>query len=306
MTRQLDGLLETVTSNGAAWRYAYNKRRLNTGETLNYAGTLYAIQRKYDANASLAELLYPVDNLTLRYNPNALGEARQVGGYAKDIKYHANGAVASFDYGNGVRRTLKQNARGLPERSTDGGVLDETYTYDANGNTQQIDDQLQGTATRTMEYDGLDRLRVVTAPNLWGTASYGYDALDNLVSTVVSAGVNSRTLIHNINSTTNRLDSISGGPAAFNFSFGYDGQGNIIQRGAQTYRFDQGNRMTAAVGRATYAYDGLGHRISTVGTNQVNTIQIYTQGGKLLYSGPSGGGGTKYIYLNNHAIAEVK
>ena len=64
--------------------------------------------------------------------------------------------------------------------------------------------------------------------------------------------------------------------------------------------------MTAADGRATYAYNGLGHRFSTVGTDGVNVIQIYTQAGKLLYSGPSGGGGTKYIHLNNHVIAEVK
>ena len=64
--------------------------------------------------------------------------------------------------------------------------------------------------------------------------------------------------------------------------------------------------MTAADGRATYAYDGLGHRFSTVGTNGVNTIQLYIEDGKLLYSGPSGGSGTKYIHLNNYVIAEVK
>lgn len=64
--------------------------------------------------------------------------------------------------------------------------------------------------------------------------------------------------------------------------------------------------MTAADSRATYAYDGLGHRFSTVGTDGVSTIQLYTQDGKLLYSGPSGGSGTKYINLNNHVIGEVK
>jgi hypothetical protein len=121
-----------------------------------------------------------------------------------------------------------------------------------------------------------------------------------------SGGANARTLTHNINTTSNRLTSITGGPAAFNFSYYYDVQGNITKRGTQTYTFDQSNRLTAAASRATYAYDGLGHRVSTVGTNGVNTIQIYTQDGKLLYSGPPGSSGTKYIYLNNHVIAEVK
>jgi YD repeat-containing protein len=64
--------------------------------------------------------------------------------------------------------------------------------------------------------------------------------------------------------------------------------------------------MTAAPGRATYVYDGLGRRVSVVGTDGVNRIQIYSQAGQLLYVAPSGSSGTKYIYLHNHQIAEVK
>jgi len=66
------------------------------------------------------------------------------------------------------------------------------------------------------------------------------------------------------------------------------------------------NRMTAAAGRATYVYDGLGRRVSVVGTDGVNRIQVYSQGGQLLYVAPSSGTATKYIYLHNHQIAEVK
>jgi hypothetical protein len=72
------------------------------------------------------------------------------------------------------------------------------------------------------------------------------------------------------------------------------------------YQFDLANRMKAATGRATYIYDGLGRRVSVVGTDGVNRIQVYSQAGQLLYVAPSGGGGTKYIYLHNHQIAEVK
>lgn len=60
--------------------------------------------------------------------------------------------------------------------------------------------------------------------------------------------------------------------------------GNIIRRGAQTFGFDQGNRMTRAAGKATYGYDGLGHRVSVVGTDGVNRVQVYSQGGQLLYT----------------------
>lgn len=304
-TYTADGLPDTISSGGSVWTYAYNKRRLNTGETLAYGGNTYRIGRSYDANGSLAQLAYPFD-LTLNYNPNALGEARRIGGYATDIQYHPNGAVAGFVYANGIRRELQQYSRGLPKQAIDTGVLNEFYVYDANGNVTQIDDRQQQLASRTMTYDDLDRLRNVSAPSLWGTAVYTYDAIDNLVSTSISAGANARTLTHAFNSTTNRLDSTSGGPANFNFAYAYDDQGNVTQRGAQTYRFDQGNRLTAADGRASYAYDGLGHRVSTVGTDQVNTLQIYTKAGQLLYSGPPDGSGTKYIYLNNHVIAEQK
>ena len=301
-----DGLLETISSAGSVWTYEYNNRRLKTAEKLAYGGETFRIGYGYDANGSLTQLQYPRDSLVINYDPNALGEKRKIGGFATGIQYHPNGAVSAFTYGNGIRRTLDQNDRGLPQRSTDTGVLDESYTYDANANVEKIVDEFQHTATRDMAYDALDRLWTVSAPKLWGTATYGYDAIDNLVSAAISAGPNVRTLTSNIDSTTNRLKETTGGPAAFNFTYGYDDQGNVTSRGTQTYRFDQGNRMTAAVGRATYAYDGLGHRFSTVGADGVNTLQIYTQDGKLLYSGPPAGGGSKYIYLNNHVIAEVK
>jgi YD repeat-containing protein len=302
-----DGLPETVSSNGTKWTYTYNKRRLLEGESLVYGTGTYSIGRTYDANGSLAQLRYPVDNLTVAYNPNALGEPRQVGSYATAVTYYPNGAIAGFTYGSGVRHTTLQNTRGLPSRATDGAIVDESYTYDKNANVESITDLVpSGTASRSMTYDGLNRLKTTAAPNLWGTASYGYDTLDNLISTSITAGQNARSTVHNIDYTTNRLASITNGPANFNFSFFYDGQGNITNRGAQTYQFDLANRMTAALGRATYVYDGLGRRVSVVGTDGVNRIQVYSQAGQLLYTAPSGGSGTKYIYLHNHQIAEVK
>jgi hypothetical protein len=305
-TYTLDGLPDTVSSNGTKWTYAYNKRRLLESEVLTYGGGTYSIGRSYDANGSPSQLRYPVDNLAVAYNPNALGEPRQVATYATGITYHPSGAIAGFTYGNGIRHSMGQNTRGLPSRSTDAGVLDESYAYDKNSNVESIIDQLENVTTRGMGYDGLNRLKTTTAPNLWGTASYGYDALDNLVSTSITGGQNARSTLHNIDYTKNRLASITNGPASFNFAYEYDDQGNITKRGAQAYQFDLANRMKAATGRATYVYDGLGRRVSVVGTDGVNRIQVYSQAGQLLYVAPSGGAGTKYIYLHNHQIAEVK
>ena len=111
--------------------------------------------------------------------------------------------------------------------------------------------------------------------------------------------------MHAIDAVTNRLTSVSNGPAAFNFTYGYDAYGNITQRGSQTYSYFLGNRMKSATGKATYLYDGHGRRSSVVGADGVNRVHVYSQAGQLLWSGVAGTGGTKYIYLNRHLIAEV-
>ncbi|WP_425530479.1 hypothetical protein, partial [Stenotrophomonas maltophilia] len=62
------------------------------------------------------------------------------------MRYYANGGMSGFTYGNGVVHQMTQNARGLPDRSTDSGaggkVIDDGYDYDANGNVAAISDGL--------------------------------------------------------------------------------------------------------------------------------------------------------------------
>jgi RHS repeat-associated protein len=303
-TYTADGLPDTVSADGTLWTYGYNNRRLPISETLNYGGVNYSIGRSYDANGSLSQLTYP-DNFSVAYNPNALGEPRQAGGYATGVYYHPNGAIKQFSYGNGILHTLSQFQRGLPQVSQDGNVLKDSYAYDNNDNVTSITDQIEGVTTRGMEYDMLNRLKRVNAPALWGDAWYNYDALDNLVTSQVTGGAKARTLTHNINYGTNRLDSVTG---SYTLGYQYDSQGNIIQRGGQGYSFDIGNRMRSAPGVTTHAYDGLGRRVSVVGTDGVNRIYVYCQEGKLLYATTTGqalASGTKYVYLNRHVVAEV-
>ena len=48
-----------------------------------------------------------------------------------------------------------------------------------------ITDQQEGISSRSMGYDGLDRLTTANSPGVWGSASYSYDALDNIRTSMV-------------------------------------------------------------------------------------------------------------------------
>nr|WP_244981559.1 hypothetical protein [Corallococcus exercitus] len=304
-----DGLPLTVVSNGATWTTTYNRRRLPISEVLGYNGQTYTLGWGYSANGHVSQLTYPVENnpinaKTVVYAPNALGEPTQVGPYATSISYHPNGAVAGFVYGNGRVRSLTQNVRGLPLVARDTGVLLDQYSYDPNGNVLEIADQQENIASRSMGYDGLDRLIIANAPGIWGNAAYGYDALDNLVS----SSIGSRNNVYNYDAA-NRLTGFTSNFSDFNYAYAYDAQGNITQRGAQTFSFDIANRMSAAANKATYSYDGFGRRVKAVATNGMTTISLYSPAGQLLYTtqsgGPTAAKTTQYVYLRRHVIAEV-
>ncbi|MBC3874902.1 RHS repeat domain-containing protein [Undibacterium flavidum] len=303
-----DGLPLTVSSNNAGtptWTSTYNNRRLLTNESLSFEGNTYNVGRVYNSNGALTNLNYPTQSAiaSVDYAPNALGEASKIGSYASNVKYYPNGAVSGFTYGNGIVHTLAQNTRGLPQQSRDVGILNDTYVYDANANVQSITDVQEGLNTRNLTYDNVDRLK--TATGYFGNASYTYDSLDNLKI----SSVGSRSNIHTYNTTTNLLSNISSSDSNFNFAYSYDTQGNIIQRGTQVYAFDKGNRLTSATGKATYSYDGLGHRVKTTNTDGSTQVSVYTPAGQILFTNKTGGtnpGKTSYIYLDRHQIAEVK
>jgi RHS repeat-associated protein len=296
-----DGLISSVVSGTSTWTYEYNKRRLLTQERLSN-GAVYDIKWGYNPNGHTSQLTYP-DGAVVSYTPNALGEATQVSGYTLPgtVSYHPNGSVAGYTLANGTVHTQSQNVRGLPLQNADVGVMADQYSYDANANVTAITDQQQGISSRGMGYDGLDRLTVANAPNVWGSGSYSYDALDNIRSSVVGG----RNSIHIYSPSTNRLDMINTNGVFTGYA--YDNQGNITGRGTQGYYFDQGNRMQLANGIASYTYDGWGRR-TNIADASGNRVQVYGQAGQLLYGTRQQGAtlvATRYVYLGGKAIAET-
>jgi len=138
-------------------------------------------------------------------------------------------------------------------------VFTDKYIYDENTNVKRIDDLVDGTTSREMGYDELDRLVSANAPLLWGSATFGYDPLDNLRFSAIGV----RSYSHIYNATTNRLTSLSqNGGGSTNYT--YDSRGNIVGRGADAFVFDRAGRLTAAIGKETYVYDGMRRRVARV------------------------------------------
>ena len=145
----------------------------------------FALDWSYNTRGDLAGLVYP-SGLSLDFNPNAFGEPRQAGSFATAASYHPSGRVVGFNYGNGVARALTLNSRQLPQRIHDQRngmpVLDHTLTYDSAGNLKSITDGVPGgLESRTLHYDGRNRLTSITA-SPQGNESYVYDPLDNVRS----------------------------------------------------------------------------------------------------------------------------
>lgn len=309
-TYTADGLPWQVSSGGATWTMTYNHRRQPLTQVLNFGGQNYTLGTAYNANGHVSQLQYPSENnpigvRSIAYAPDALGRPSQVGSFATGIRYYANGAVAGFTYGNGRVHTMTQNARKLPERSTDSGVMQDRYSYDQNANVLAIADEFQGIGTRAMGYDALDRLETANAPGMWGAARYTYDVLDNIRTSTVG----NRTSSYQYG-PRNLLDNLSSTSPSFGFNYSHDARGNVIQRGNQAFDFDLGNRLKSAPNRDTYVYDGFGRRVQTTAVDGTVTISVYSPAGQLLFTKRSGGPNpaahTEYIYLHQHQIAEVK
>jgi len=315
-TYTANGLPETVHTwnNGGTTvlinSYVYNKRQMLIGESITQPGWYtWNLGYQYDSNGNLSSQSYPT-GLIVNYAPNALGQATQAGTYATGVQYFPNGVIKQFTYGNGLVHTMVQNARQLPERSTDsGGALNHVYAYDRNGNVTVIGDYTNTNHTRWMAYDGLDRLVYAGSHTYFGGDNnhhFTYDALDNLRSWKL-AGV--KDLANYVYDANNRLTSVlnSGGAAVHTFS--YDVQGNLSNKNSVGHGFDFGNRLREVTGQEYYRYDGLGRRVLAWRPSAGTTLSMYSQNGQVLFSSklPAAGGQTTHenVYLAGSLVAII-
>ncbi len=114
---------------------------------------------------------------------------------------------------------------------------------------------------RTIDYtyDGLSRLLTANYDGGAVEYTYGYDLAGNLTNN------NGKTRTYN---ATNQLTNDGTNVLT------YDANGNLTSNGTNTYTWDRANRMLTAPNNTSYAYDGLGNRISqSIGTTNPTVTQ---------------------------------
>jgi RHS repeat-associated protein len=225
-------------------------------------------------------------------NANA-ASASEPAMFVQSTAYNARGQTTSITYGNGATSTYSYNdQRGFLTRvlSTNGAttLLDQTYTRNAKGMITATTAPDVGRSW-TYGYDALDRL--ISADNQNGTAddaTYAYDDTDNMV-------FNSKLCAANPNMAYPAQGATSVRPHAPTSICGtavtYDANGNTIN-----YDVDGAGPLLPR----NFTYDGE-NRPLTITQNTTTTSMAYGPDGERSSKSYGGVNADKYFYLGNEA-----
>jgi YD repeat-containing protein len=231
-TYYADGRTHTIVTPNSTWTYTYNGRGLLEQQTMVGGGRSFGITDAFDAQGHRSQRTSPSSRI-ISYAPDAWGNPSRLGTYATGVSYYPSGSVAAFTYGNGVTYAQSLDARLRPGNvkiagTVAGNMIDVTYGYDPVGNVLSIADAGARGDSRTLTYDGLNRLATGSA-GILGGLTFGYDPLNNLRSQTATTG---RSVAGTYNATTNRIDGITG---TYTRSFGYNTAGDLTSDGLNSY-----------------------------------------------------------------------
>lgn len=228
----------------------------------------------YDSLDQLTTLTYPKGR-RVGYVYNAGGQITRVfnvdtdATYASSFTYHASGAAVEYV---GFNSKVHQFAfQPLTYRLSSMGVIGDFslgYTYDNVGNVTQITDG-RSSYTQTFGYDALNRL--ISATGIYGSPCWSYDAHGNRTT----CGVTSYEYF----AGTNRLKNQSG------IEFTFDANGNVTGEGGRTFAYTPDNQVastTLGVTTTSYQYDADGWRLLTQQQGQPNRYVVRAPNGGVL------------------------
>ncbi|TQV65648.1 hypothetical protein FKG94_28395, partial [Exilibacterium tricleocarpae] len=319
-----NGNLTRLTAGDVSHVYSYNNQDLLVNEALRITESGYTktLELGYGYNSLQHQIYQSYPNgKVIEFSVNALGQAESAQSYlgtaidkryATNARYHANGLLSGFTFGNGVTHTATQTVNRLPERIRDQlgsgtKMMDLQYGYDQNQNvTSLINHRDSAFSLSNLSYDGLDRLTSTTGGSGIGSSAISYDPLGN-IQTYSSKGAN---LTYTYDTAKNRLTGVLGtGSQARSYAyFSYDDRGNVTHNSHRPFSFNHANQLVDS-GTNTYRYDGHNRRVKQTDSRGIS-YSMYSQAGRLLYretgvNGTTGeGDGVNYIFLGPKLIAK--
>jgi len=272
--------LLTINRGGANWTYTYNNIDLIDTEKLSIDGLNYKIYNTYDSDERLTQKTLPSGNAYV-YTNNGLGQINSIQRngttYVSAVSWWPNGEIRSLTQGNGNVFDRLLNERQLT--SFLGSTLgdDFNYSYDASGKIQNIDAVANNAYDRTYTYDGVGRLKTASGP--WGTGSYSYDPVGNLIKKTLGSRVVDVTF-----DSGNRVSQVRDTGVSSSWrTYSHDARGNVTADGIHIFTNDDANQPTSISGGGggTYTYDGNLRRVKTV-SGGATTYSFYDRAGNLL------------------------
>ncbi|WP_440467306.1 RHS repeat-associated core domain-containing protein [Pseudomonas sp. YH-1] len=297
-----------------AYRYDARGNLIEQARSLSINGQTLAdtVTFQYDAANQLMGIGYP-GAVQVGYPRNAGGQVASVtlaldGGsttnVASGISYLPFGPLQQLTWANGIQLN-RQYDQDYQLTRQDVGIWRNDYQRDANGNITELATNIWGTLS--YGYDALDRLTSENTASKQG--SYSYDGVGNRTQHQVTENGATATTAYQYASDSNRLIAIDGQTVST------DAAGNLTQdRASRLLGYDAQNRLATVKinGQqvAEYRYNSLGQRVAKL-TGQGFTTYLHGPDGQLLAEADYNSSGAQqhsqaYLWLDSMPLASVE
>lgn len=193
------GTLSSINDASGITTFTYDNRLHKVSETRVLDGITWNTQYTYDSADRLVNRTNP-DGEVVRYGYNRQGTVNIVNGILNTINYNAFGKITKKEFANTLTTNYTyDSASNRLKRIQTGSVQDLNYTYDNVGNVKTIVNATTA-KTQTFGYDALDRL-ISASENVGYSHTYTYDPIGNLTklitgTTPIDYTYGTTTLVH--------------------------------------------------------------------------------------------------------------
>ncbi len=302
-TYDKNGNLKTIKNDVVEITYDYDFNDNLLSEYYDFGGISYRLGYETDELDHVSKITYPSGRV-INVNPDAFGRTTGIAPYVSNVAYYPSGQLKSYDLGNGKRAEYQLNNRlrveSIRQYEVNGqDIVNTSYVYDGLGNIEQITDAIRPQYSRTLTYDGVNRL--ATAAGVWGSGTLHYDHNGN----ISEKNIGQTNLSYTYNS--NKLSNISG---SVNSSYTYDNYGNITNNGSHRFKYDiAGNLRVLSDSHGPikyYHYDGSDHLAYSETSTEKNFF-IHAKNGDLYHEVDwKNRSSIDYIYLGNQLVAKIE